>query len=400
MAITMKQNASQVQRKGLPPWAYHNQELYELECDLLIRRHWQVAGHIANLPAVGDYLTFDTVGERALIIRDKDNQIRAFHNLCRHRGSRLVTETQGHCPGSLVCPFHAWSYHLDGRLKRPAKPETLPELDPVEWGLKRLELEIWHGFIFVRFQAGPQPSMATIMARVEPLLVNYPLASLVQGDAITQQTSVAVNWKAIRDVDNEGYHVPKAHPSLMELYGTDYHDGDWQQGTSLSVGKITDKKARKWSVGRYKELVQKLAAPWSDIPKQWLYVGVFPNFVLGFYPDSVTFYQEIPVSLNSTRMRGGTYAYGNEDRTLKAARYLSGRIDQVTFEEDKLLTIWTNEAMQSSAFDGTMLSDLEAGVWQYHDLIRGQMPVTTLTQAPVAGTLKEVNHAMNTAKTY
>jgi phenylpropionate dioxygenase-like ring-hydroxylating dioxygenase large terminal subunit len=125
-----------------------------------------------------------------------------------------------------------------------------------------------------------------------------------------------------------------------------------------------------------------------------LYVGVFPNFVLGFYPDSVIFYQEIPIALNRTQVRSGTYAYANEDRSLRAARYLSGRIDQATFLEDQMLTIWTHEAMQSSAFDGTMLSDLESGVWQYHDLIRAQLPVTKLSQAPKAGTLGDTNDAM------
>ncbi len=107
----------------------------------------------------GQFITFDLVGERALIIRGKDGVIRAFHNLCRHRGSRVVTEESGICKQAIVCPFHGWSFNLDGSLRSPARPRTLPDLDPVEWGLKPIECEIWHGFIFIRFKPGHQPSV-------------------------------------------------------------------------------------------------------------------------------------------------------------------------------------------------------------------------------------------------
>ncbi|MGB5214686.1 MAG: Rieske (2Fe-2S) protein, partial [Anderseniella sp.] len=99
-------------RSGLPAWAYTNDEQLQLERDLLFRRHWQLAGHVSNAPEPGNYFCFDVAGERTIIVRGKDNEIRAFHNVCRHRGSRVVVNETGTCGSALVCPFHGWSFNL------------------------------------------------------------------------------------------------------------------------------------------------------------------------------------------------------------------------------------------------------------------------------------------------
>jgi phenylpropionate dioxygenase-like ring-hydroxylating dioxygenase large terminal subunit len=133
-----------------------------VEKDALFRRHWQIACHISDVPNPGDYISFDMCGERALVMRDKEGEVRAFHNLCRHRGARVLAGDRGECPHVITCPFHGWSYNLDGTLRSPAVPSSLPKLDPVEHGLKPIEMEIWHGFVFLRFLPGDQPSVATI----------------------------------------------------------------------------------------------------------------------------------------------------------------------------------------------------------------------------------------------
>ena len=149
-------------RRGLPGWAYHSPALLELEKEHLFRNHWQIAGHVSDVPNEGDYLTIDVVGERALIVRGKDGVVRGFHNLCRHRGSRVVADSQGTCKNALVCPFHGWVYNLDGTLRGAARPRSFPDLDKTEFGLMPLDLEIWMGFIFFRFRKGPQPAVAEL----------------------------------------------------------------------------------------------------------------------------------------------------------------------------------------------------------------------------------------------
>ena len=113
------------------------------------------------------------VGERALIVRGKDGVVRGFHNLCRHRGSRVVADSQGKCKNALVCPFHGWVYNLDGTLRGAARPRSFPELDKTAFGLMPLDLEIWMGFIFIRFHKGPQPSVAELMQPVAPRSRHY-----------------------------------------------------------------------------------------------------------------------------------------------------------------------------------------------------------------------------------
>ena len=203
--------------------------------------------------------------------------------------------------------------------------------------------------------------------------------------------SAPVNWKSVRDVDNEGYHVPMAHPGLQDLYGKNYTDEAMQGGTSRSIGIIGDEPSRLWSVRHYKKMLSLLPEPWASLPRQWIYFGMFPNTVIACYPDAVIFYQDIPLGVGETAVRGGIYARPNEDRATRLARQLSMRIDNLTAEEDKMLTVWAQEAIQSSAFDGIILSDLEAGVRCYHDVLRQTLPVMGLAHPPEEGSLARVN---------
>ncbi|MGB3278990.1 MAG: Rieske (2Fe-2S) protein, partial [Pseudorhodobacter sp.] len=121
-------------RRGLPAWSFVNPEMLELEKDRLFRQHWQAVCHVSDVPNAGDYIAVDFIGERALVLRGADGEVRAFHNLCRHRGSRVVAEDKGHCKSAIICPFHGWAYNLDGTLRGAAQPKTLPPLDPVKFG--------------------------------------------------------------------------------------------------------------------------------------------------------------------------------------------------------------------------------------------------------------------------
>ena len=387
-------------RSGLPGWTYASEELFALEQDVLFRRHWMLACHINDLPEAGRYIGFDIGTERALILRGKDRVIRAFHNLCRHRGSRVVKGSAGQCKQALTCPFHGWTYNLDGTLKSALQPRSFPPLDPVEWGLKPIEMDIWHGFVFIRFQPGPQPPLSRLLARFDNLVTPHGLADMIRVDGEFVFAEADVNWKSMRDVDNEGYHVPKAHPSLKDLYGKDYVDEPYVDGASLSIGKLNDKPRQFWSVREYRKLVSRLTHLPAPQNGSWIYIGIFPNSVIALYPDSAIFYQEIPTGVKSTRQRGAVYRFADENREMRAARYLSGRIDGLTADEDLQLIKWTDEAPESSGFDGIILSDLEYGVRSHHDQLRSLMPVFNDPAAPPAGTLAKRNSmlAENTAQ--
>lgn len=369
-------------RKGLPAWSYFNTEMLEMEKDQLFRSHWQLVCHANDLPEVGDFVTLDCVGERALVIRGKDGELRAFHNLCRHRGSRVVAGEQGNCKNAIICPFHGWVYNLDGTLRGAAQPDTLPELDPVAFGLKAIELDLWRGFVFVRFRPGPQPAMSEVLSRFDAEIDQYDLEGLMPSGEGFYADVAEVNWKCIRDVDNEGYHVPMAHPGLQDLFGSNYYDEDFENGASRSYSEFREANHRLWSVRAYTSILQAPPELDESHAKAWLYIGIFPNCVLGIYPDCVKFYQEFPVEYGKTMQRGTTYRLGTEDRRMRLSRYLSSRIDKLTSEEDEELVRWSWEAAFSSGYDGVILSDLENTVRSYHDCLRDLFPVLNEDEPP------------------
>lgn len=380
-------------RSGLPGWSYHSPGLLDLEKEHVFRSHWQIVGHLSDLPAPGDYLTVDVVGERALLVRGRDGEVRAFHNMCRHRGSRVAAEPQGHCRNALVCPFHGWVYNLDGTLRGASCPESFPALDRHEFGLRPLELEIWMGFLFVRFRPGPQDSVASIMRPVEAEVAHYRVADMVPATGIHTQVS-PVNWKSVRDVDNEGYHVAMAHPALQDLYGATYRDEPFVDGLSRSFATYNAQGGRRWSVRQYLKIGPEAAHLPEPLRRAWVYYGLFPNTAFTLMPESVQFYQEFPLSTGETLLRGATYRYPGENRRQAAARRLAQRIDRDTAAEDVQLSVWSNESMLSEAFGGFYLSDLEYGLRTHHDHLRRLLPVLQLTDAPDEKDLRGLNAAM------
>ena len=181
-------------RRGLPGWSYHSEAFLDLERTHLFRSHWQIACHISDIPEPGAYQTFDAFGERALIIHGADGVVRAFHNICRHRGSRLVVNDSGRCKGALVCPFHGWVYNLDGTLRGPAQPKSFPKLDCRKFGLPGIACEVWNGFVFIRFAEGPQPSVHELMSSHAEEISHYQMETIVPTSGLYVQTS-PVNWK-------------------------------------------------------------------------------------------------------------------------------------------------------------------------------------------------------------
>jgi phenylpropionate dioxygenase-like ring-hydroxylating dioxygenase large terminal subunit len=369
-----------VARGGLPAWSYDSDEVMALENELVFRRNWLLVGHASQVPEPGDFMTLDVADERALVVRGRDGELRAFHNLCRHRGSRVVAEAGGNCGAVITCPFHGWSYALDGRLQGVPFPKSFGQLDHSAHGLKPLDQEIWHGMVFIRFK-GDGPSIAETLAPIEaPWRMEFE-----------------ANWKATVDVDNEGYHVPNAHPGLNDLYGHSYVDEMLESGISKAMGSFGDRRHKLWSVRHYAKLLPEATHLPESQRKAWIYYGIFPSTVLTFYPDSCGFYQFLPLGTRRSAMQGTSFGLPDARREMRAARYLHQRIDNDTGAEDVQLIKWSWEGMRSSAFDDFILSDLESGVRAYHDQLREVLPVLTLSEAPPEGSLAQRNQELGDA---
>jgi len=379
-------------RKGLPAWTYNSNELTQLEMEQLFLRSWRFVAHVSDIPNSGDYQCFEMAQERAVVVRDQDGQVRAFNNVCRHRASRVVGEDKGHCGKAFICPFHGWSYNLDGTLKNIPKADSFPSIDKQQFSLKSLDCEVWHGMIFIRFD-GTGPSIAELFAEAAEEIGLYRIEDMQPLDD-PYQYKFDLDWKAVLDIDNEGYHVPIGHPELFDLVGATYTDQPLEGGLSRSCGAINQRKHR---LERNRDYVSTLPEE-SYLPEShqhmWIYWGLFPGFVLTLFPDQIEIYQIYPTGNQQSVMAGVTYALPDDRVEMQKARELNRDINMDVGDEDIQLIEWAAAGMRSSAFDGVILSDLELGVGSFQNQLREVLPVVTLDQAPTAGSLKEVNERL------
>ncbi|HZU50503.1 MAG TPA: Rieske (2Fe-2S) protein, partial [Sphingomicrobium sp.] len=191
--------------QSLPGWIYVDEEFFEAEKRAFLRAAPQVVCHESEIPEPGEWRSLDYLGESIIVIRGDDNAIRAFSNVCRHRGSRIV-DGSGGCAKVLTCPYHAWSYARDGRLVGVPHRQEYPNLRVDELGLQRVSLEIWHGFVFVTLDGGA-PTVAQMMAPYEGEIAPYRFEDLRAIGRVTLRPR-SLNWKTIADNYSDGLHIP------------------------------------------------------------------------------------------------------------------------------------------------------------------------------------------------
>ena len=379
-------------RRGLPAWTYNNEELTRLEMEQVFLRNWMFVAHVSDLPRAGDYQCFELGDERAVVVRDRQGEVRAFHNVCRHRASRVVDKDKGHCGHAMICPFHGWSYNLDGSLKNIPQASSFPEIDREQFGLKPLDCEIWHGMIFLRF-GGDGPSVAEMFAEAAQEIGLYRIDEMQPLDE-PWEYRFDLDWKAVLDIDNEGYHVPIGHPELFDLVGPSYTDQPLASGLTRACGSFRD---RRHKLERNRDYVAALPAE-SYLPEShrhlWIYWGMFPGFVLTLFPDQIEIYQTYPTGNQKSVMAGVTYALPDERPQMQRARELNRDINMGVGDEDVRLVRWAAEGMRSSGFDGVMLSDLELGVAAFQNQLREVLPVIGLQEPPAEGSLAQHNEQL------
>ena len=205
--------------RSVPAWTSRDPEFFALEKERVFATAWQIVCHASDVPRPGDWHTLDYLGESVIVVRGADAELRAFANVCRHRGSRLVDGSSG-CARKLVCPYHAWTYDLDGALVGVPDGASYPGLDKARHGLASVSLETWRGFVFVRLEAGG-PSVAEMMAPYEAMIEPYRFEQLEALGRVTLRPR-AVNWKNIGDNYSDGLHIAVAHPGLTRLFGKSY----------------------------------------------------------------------------------------------------------------------------------------------------------------------------------
>ena len=198
-----------------PAWVYGDEDFFALETEHIFKTSWQIVCHENEVAQAGQYVTFEMLGERAFVIRDGQGEVRAFHNVCPHRAHELVSGRSGDCKGAIQCPYHGWNFHLDGGLKGVAAPDTFTKFDKSRFALTPIDVEIWMGFVFIRFRS-EGPSVAERMAPFAEEFSHYRTQDMVpHGDIWVEDQPV--DWKNAVENYVEDYHFPTGHEGLAAL---------------------------------------------------------------------------------------------------------------------------------------------------------------------------------------
>ena len=374
--------AADEQGFGLPAWIYRDPEFFELEKQHIFRTSWHLVCHQNDIPATGDYHTFEILGESVVAVRGDDGQIRSFHNVCRHRASRLLDGPKGQCGRRITCPYHAWTYSLDGRLIGVPFKETFRDFDPQKSGLAALDQEIFMGFVFVRFAPG-LPSVREMAAPYLDELAVYRMEELVPQGRVTLR-SRHVNWKNVADNYSDGLHINVAHPGLTRLFGKGYGI-EAQPWIDKMWGALRDVPSSNWSERLYQKLLPAVDTLPPERQRLWTYFKLWPNVAFDIYPDQIDFMQFVPVSPTETLIREIAYVHPDSRREMRAARYLNWRINRKVNIEDKALIERVQAGMSSSSFTMGPLSENEVCLRSFARRLRSLIPESRLARKPPAG---------------
>jgi len=371
---------------SLPAWIYHDPGFFELEKRAIFRTSWQLVCHLNDVPRPGDFHSFEFLGESVIVLRGEDGEVRSFHNVCRHRAARLLDGPKGHCGRRITCPYHAWTYALDGRLVGVPNRESFSRLDPERHGLAPLELEVFMGFIFVRFEPG-LPSVREMAAPYAGELASYRMEELVPQGRVTLRPR-AVNWKNIADNYSDGLHINVAHPGLTRLFGRGYGI-EAQPWIDKMWGQLREIPSSNWSERLYQHLLPRVEHLPPERQRLWTYFKLWPNVAFDIYPDQIDFMQFLPISPTETLIREIAYVHPDARREMRAARYLNWRINRRVNLEDKALIERVQAGMASSSYTVGPLGDGEVCLLSFGRRMRSLIPESRLLRAPARGLSRE-----------
>lgn len=365
----------------LPAWTYSDAEFFALEQERVFAPSWQVVCHVSDIAKPGDWHSLDYLGESVIVVRGTDAVVRAFTNVCRHRGSRIADGARG-CAKKLVCPYHAWTYELDGRLTGVPDSASYAGLDKGGHGLAPVAMEIWRGFIFVRLK-DEGPSVAQMMAPYEAQVEPYRFEDLRALGRVTLRER-EVNWKNIGDNYSDGLHIPVAHPGLTRLFGKSY-GVEATEHVDRMWGELADRPSANWSERAYQNLLPQVPHLPEDRQRGWLYFKLWPNVAFDTYPDQVDFMQWLPVSPTQSLIREISYVIPDDRREMRAARYCNWRINRLVNAEDTALITRVQHGMASRSFSIGPLSDKEVCLRHFCRRMRTLIPEARLEQRPARG---------------
>jgi len=350
----------------IPSGWYTSPEQFEFDREAIFARSWQYLGASANLDGPGRYISSTVAGNPVLVVRGKDGVLRAFYNVCRHRGGPLVIDEAGEC-GMLQCKYHGWTYTLEGMLRGQPRFDRVELFDKKDFGLVPVDLAEWEGMLFARLEPGGAAGRVTrgvndrAASRETPATLLAPVHKKVPVGALAAKTfhrratyDVACNWKVYVDNYLEGYHLPFVHPELCDLLDYAQYVTETFDSLSLQYSPFTGKET-VYGAG----------------DGEAYYYFLFPNFMLNILPGRLQTNLVVPVAYNRTRV---VFDYYYDDTTGPGAAKRIG--DDLAYsdrvqQEDIEICERVQEGLSSRAYDrGRFSVEMEEGVYHFQTLLR------------------------------
>lgn len=336
---------TELDRAATLPAAWYGADptIWEKERVAIFGREWLMVGRAGELPEPGSYLTETIAGWPIFVIRDRDGELRAFHNVCRHRAGPILWDGKGQCD-VLRCRYHGWVYDTSGNLRRTPEFGDAADFDKKDFGLFPIRAGIWRGLIFVNLDAAAEPleqAMATMSAETAPFdMEGYVFHSCAEHE-------MACNWKTYVDNYAEGYHVQAIHPGLnREIDTTQYQ--------VIVKDRHTVHQAPQRDGANYSGL--------------WLWR--FPNLALNLYPTGMNIERMVPLGPNRTKL---VYNFFFQDVSPAAEPTIEAAIEaghQVAREDIRICEA-VQRNLDSGLYDTGRLSPRhENGVWYFQELVR------------------------------
>jgi glycine betaine catabolism A len=348
----------QKDRKGhtLPRELYVSDEAFEFDTQVMLKSVWLYACTVAHVKNPGDYFVFELANNSIIIVRGRDNEVRAFWNSCRHRGSKICLDQKGRAP-RLMCPYHQWTYGLDGKLLAARSMEA--DFEKSDHGLGPVALENVGGLIFICMAENPPP-IDRVKADIAGQIAVYNLENLkvaVQDDYIE-----AANWKLVMENNRECYHCDVGHPELISVLGTtgfgkdapaddhlaikrrewqalgidrdviEFPDGWWHRVARLALanGAVTQSIDGKLAC-------KKLIGPFKEPETSSLSVWTQPNSWHHFCCDHVVTFSLTPIGPDKTLLRTSWLVHADA-------------VEGVDYDPDHLAALWRATNTQDGHF--------------------------------------------------
>ncbi len=369
--------------RTLPGAVYYDEGVFQQELEKLFFRHWLNVGHVTQIPNPGDFFTRDIGTESVLFIRGNDGAVRGFYNVCRHRGTRIVTDARGEKLRSIVCPYHAWTYSTEGKLVGAPHTDALEDFDKEDFGLYGVKTETWGGFIWANLDPKAPPLKEQI-GELMRLTERWDITGLRLGARHTYE--VDANWKILAENYSECYHCAPIHPGLNRV--TPYLGGDNDAWMARGPKRGGVNGGYQTFAGDYQSMTVSgytkrppLKGMDADDRNRIYYWVVFPNMFFSLHPDYLMVHRDWPQSPTHSRIECEWY-------------FDPGAMAQPGFDPSDAVDMWdeinrqdwavcerTQMGVRSRAWAGGRFSDQEPLVYDldkaYEERMTGRSTMYT-----------------------